>query len=102
MPADNEPSVTCERSSLQADRVAAVNRTRSTEDLDDQSRAAADTAQSILNADPGLGPIDVVYVGRDEDVHDMRYLIVLFPGEKVFCLIVLRGQRRSSSWTTGV
>jgi hypothetical protein len=30
----------------------------------------------------GLGPVDVVYLDRDEDVHDMRYLIVLFQGEK--------------------
>src|SRR5579859_3621871 len=53
-------------------------------EIDEHANAAADIAQSILDADPGLGPIDVVYLGRDEDVPDMRYLIVLFQGEKGF------------------
>jgi hypothetical protein len=53
-------------------------------DFDEQARAAAQTAQSILDADPGLGPMEVVYIARDEDVLDQRYLIVLFQGEKGF------------------
>ncbi len=52
--------------------------------LDEQARRAAETAPSILDADPALGPIETVYVERDEDVSDMRYLIVLFQGKKGF------------------
>jgi len=55
-------------------------------DFDEQARAAAQTAQSILDADPGLGPMEVVYIARDEDVLDQRYLIVLFQGEKGFLI----------------
>jgi hypothetical protein len=35
-------------------------------------------------SDPALGPVDVVYIARDEDVRDQRFLIVLFQREKGF------------------
>ena len=44
--------------------------------LNEHERRAVETARSILDADPGLGPVDVVYIDRDEDV--------LFQGEKGF------------------
>ena len=53
-------------------------------DFSDEQRAAAAAAQSILDADPSVGPVDVVYIDPKRDVYDQRYLIVLFQGERAF------------------
>jgi len=53
-------------------------------DLDQQTQAAARTAAAVIAADPAIGPVEVIYIEANADVPDMRYLIVLFGGERAF------------------
>ena len=45
---------------------------------------AARFAQEVLDADPGIGPVEVRYIGAQQDVRDERFLIMLFSGERAF------------------
>jgi hypothetical protein len=54
-------------------------------------KAAAETALAILAADPATGPVVVKYIASDEDVHDSRFLIVLF-GERGFLFDRIAGK----------
>ena len=45
---------------------------------------AARFAQEVLDADPAIGPVEVRYIGAQQDVHDERFLIMLFAGERAF------------------
>jgi hypothetical protein len=45
---------------------------------------AAKLAQEVLDADPGIGPVEVRYIGAQQDVRDERFLIMLFSGERAF------------------
>jgi hypothetical protein len=49
----------------------------------DEERAAK-LAQEVLNADPAIGPVEVRYIGSQQDVRDERFLIMLFGGERAF------------------
>jgi len=49
----------------------------------DEERAAK-LAQEVLNADPSIGPVEVRYIGAQQDVRDERFLIMLFNGERAF------------------
>lgn len=53
-------------------------------ELTEQARSAAQTAEAVLAADPATGPVDVIYIGANEDVVDRRFLLVLFGGERAF------------------
>lgn len=61
-------------------------------DMDQQAQAAARAAAEIVAADPGIGPAEVVYIGPNADVPDMRYLIVLFGGERAFLFDRIAGR----------
>ena len=45
---------------------------------------AAKLAQEVLDADPAIGPVEVRYIGAQQDVRDERFLIMLFAGERAF------------------
>lgn len=49
----------------------------------DQERAAK-LAMEVVNADPAVGPVEVRYVGPQQDVRDDRFLMLLFGGERAF------------------
>ena len=49
----------------------------------DEERAAK-LAREVLSADPAIGPVEVRYIGAQQDVRDERFLIMLFSGERVF------------------
>jgi len=61
-------------------------------DFTSEERAAAETAASILQADPSTGPVDVIYLDPKRDVFDARYLILLFQGERGFLFDNLAGK----------
>jgi hypothetical protein len=61
-------------------------------DFTNEERAAAETATAILQADPSVGPVDVVYVDPKRDVFDARYLILLFQGERGFLFDTIAGK----------
>ncbi len=52
---------------------------------------AAKLAQEVLDADPGIGPVEVRYIGAQHDVRDDRFLIMLFAGERAFLFDRKRG-----------
>ena len=58
----------------------------------DAQKNAANTVVDILAAEPAIGPVKVIYVGPNADVPDMRYLIVLFRGERAFLFDRLEGR----------
>jgi hypothetical protein len=49
----------------------------------DQERAAR-LAQEVLSANPARGPIEVRYIGAQQDVRDERFMVMLFDGERTF------------------
>jgi hypothetical protein len=56
----------------------------------DEARAAR-FAQEVLNADPARGPIEVRYIGAQQDVRDERFMIMLFDGERTFLFDYRKG-----------
>jgi hypothetical protein len=56
----------------------------------DQERAAR-FAREVLNANPARGPIEVRYIGAQQDVRDERFMIMLFDGERTFLFDHRRG-----------
>ena len=61
-------------------------------DFTDEQKSAAAIAAAILQADPSVGPVDVVYVDPKQDVYDVRYLILLFQGERGFLFDKIAGK----------
>jgi hypothetical protein len=61
-------------------------------ELNAQQKNAANIAAAILAADPAIGPVEVIYIGPNVDVPDMRYLIVLFRGERAFLFDRIEGR----------
>ena len=53
-------------------------------ELTEQAQAAAEIATTVLAADPATGPVDVIYIGPNDDVTDRRFLLLLFGGESAF------------------
>ena len=49
----------------------------------DEERAAR-FAREILSANPARGPIEVRYIGAQQDVRDERFMMMLFDGERAF------------------
>jgi hypothetical protein len=74
--------------------MAAENKKKLSElsELSEQEQSAASTAAAILAADPEIGPVDVIHIGPNADVPDMRYLIVLFQGECAFLFDRIAGR----------
>jgi hypothetical protein len=54
------------------------------DEVTEHAQAAAQTAATVLAADPATGPVDVIYIGPKDDVADRRFLLVLFGGERAF------------------
>jgi hypothetical protein len=52
--------------------------------LNPDEERAAKLAQEVLNANPAIGPVEVRYIGAQQDVRDERFLILLFGGERAF------------------
>jgi hypothetical protein len=52
--------------------------------LSPEEERAAKLAQEVLNADPAIGPVEIRYIGAQQDVRDERFLIMLFGGERAF------------------
>jgi hypothetical protein len=52
--------------------------------LSPEQERAAKLAMEVVNADPGVGPVEVRYVGPQQDVRDDRFLMLLFGGERAF------------------
>src|SRR6266567_1997343 len=52
--------------------------------LSPEEARAAKLAQEVLNADPAVGPVEIRYIGAQQDVRDERFLILLFGGERAF------------------
>ena len=63
--------------------------------LTDDAQAAAETAAAVLAANPATGPLDVVYIGPNEDVADRRFMLLLFGGEAAFLFDRDAGQTTS-------
>ena len=61
-------------------------------ELNVNQKNAANTVVDILAAEPAIGPVKVIYVGPNADAPDMRYLIVLFRGERAFLFDRLEGR----------
>src|ERR1700682_251759 len=66
--------------------------TQQTAEPSEPEKTAADVAEEILAADPAIGPVDVIHIGPNADVPDMRYLIVLFQGERAFLFDRIAGR----------
>jgi hypothetical protein len=60
--------------------------------LDQHELAAAGAAAEIVAADPAIGPVEVIHIGPNADVPDMRYLILLFQGERGFLFDTIAGK----------
>ena len=52
--------------------------------LSPEQEKVAKLAREVLDADPGVGPVEVRYIGAQQDVRDERFLIMLFSGERAF------------------
>jgi hypothetical protein len=77
---------------IAAENKKKLSESRDPDKLNEQQTNAANTAVAVLAADPAIGPAEVIYIGPNADVPDMRYLIVLFQGERAFLFDRIEGR----------